>query len=129
MLLLGTVVTTDAGEEGEPLHREGEHILPTCSDCERLQGSTQQFARCGRQVAWQRGGKAQLTEAMRGGRHLRCVGTRAGARGRGARGGACAECARVLRAACANLQEKAEVLWRHAARPPPPLPHPSSITH
>ena len=73
MLLLGTVVTTDAGEEGEPLHREGEHILSTCSDSERCRGAQSSSHVAGGRWRGSEGGRARLTEAMRGGRHLRCV--------------------------------------------------------
>ena len=97
MLLLGTVVATDAGEEGEPLHREGEHFLSTCTDGERCRGEHSSSHVAGGRWRGSDGGRAQPTEAMGGGRHLRCVGTRAGAGKRGARGGG-------LRRTCASAR-------------------------
>ena len=34
-LLLGVVMATDAGEHGESLQRDGDHLLPTCAVGER----------------------------------------------------------------------------------------------
>ena len=70
---------------------------------------------------------APPTEASGGCHHQRCDGTRAGARKRGAPRGACAERAGVRSGVGENRQQGGEVLWRHVARPPPPLPCSSSI--
>ena len=45
MLLLGTAVATDMGEQGKQLHREGQHLPPMWSVREGADGHKQLFAR------------------------------------------------------------------------------------
>ena len=57
MLLLGTDVATDMGEQGEQLHREGQHLPPVWSVREGADGHKQQLARSWGQMERQRGGE------------------------------------------------------------------------
>ena len=99
--------------------------LATCARVEA--GTCSRLRVAGGRWRGRTGRTAQPTEASGECHHQRCLGTRAGAKPRGAPRGARAERAGVRSGVREKRHRDEEVPWRHVWRPPPPLPHPSSI--
>jgi hypothetical protein len=122
----GTVVATDAGEQGQSLHREGEHLLPTCCVRGGADEHTEQSARFPSKAAWQHGAKssADRSNAQPPAPEVRLNACRC-EKAWGAKGGMRRTCTSATQRA--NLHEVDEVPRRRVAQPRTPQPHPSSI--